>query len=195
MSEELQVVTVPDPGVVAVPQPDIDVVTTEATQPVVVESPAIDVVTIDDEDHIVDQVRDIQIVTVGEQGPPGATGADGSDGNSNITKTAGVSLGGHRAVVLNSSGEAIYADSSILTHRDKVLGVTTGAASATADATIRTYGELVEPSWTWTLDEPVFLGLTGLLTQTVPTSGFVQRIGFPLTATSLFIDVDDAVTL
>jgi len=117
-------------------------------------------------------------------------------GSDNIHQAvAAVELGGHRVVVLDAAGEAIYADRSILSHRDKVLGVTTGAASAGADATIRTYGELTEPSWSWTLDEPVFLGLTGLLTQTVPTSGFVLRIGFPTAATSLFIDIDDAITL
>lgn len=193
MSDEVEVIIVPDPGVVAVPQPDIAVVTTEVSTPVVIESPSIDVVTIGDEDHIVDQVRDIQIVTVGEVGPQGSQGDPG--GATGVTKTAGVSLSGHRAVVLNSSSEAIYADSSVLTHRDKVLGITTGAASAGADATILTYGELVEPSWAWTLDEPVFLGLNGLLTQTVPTSGFVQRVGFPTSATSLFIDIDDAITL
>lgn len=188
MAEDLQVVVVPDPGVVAVPQPDIGVVTTEISTPVVITSPELQVVTIGDEDHIVDQVREIQIVTVGEVGPPGTNGTT-------VVKTASVSLSGHRAVVLNSSGEAIYADASTIAHRDKVLGITTGAASARADATIKTYGELTEPSWAWTLDDPVFLGLTGLLTQTPPTSGFVQRIGFPTAATKLFIDIDDAVTL
>lgn len=135
---------------------------------------------------------DVYVLAAGAQGP---AGVDGSVLAAQLTKTAGASLSGHRAVVLNNDGEAIYADSSTISHRDKVLGITTGAASAAAPVTIQTYGELVEPSWAWTLDEPVFLGLTGLLTQTVPVSGFVQRIGFPLTATSLFIDVDDAVTL
>lgn len=192
MSDELQVAVVDTAQPVTVPQPDIDVVVADVSTPVVIESPTHEIVTLNDEDHIVDEVRDIQIVTVGEAGP---AGADGVDGGAEITKTATVALGGHRAVVPDAVGGVIYADSSTLTHRDKVLGITTGAVSAGASATIRTYGELTEPSWAWTLDEPVFLGLTGLLTQTPPSSGFVQRVGFPTAATKLFIDIDDAVTL
>lgn len=195
MSDELQVAVVNDPQTVAVPQPDIAVVVADVSTPVVITSPEVQVVTVEDDVHVVDEVRDIQIVTVGEVGPAGANGADGSVLAAQLTKTAGVSLGGHRAVVPDAVGGVVYADSSTLAHRDKVLGITTGAASAGADATVQTYGELTEPSWNWALDDPVFLGLTGLLTQTPPSSGFVQRVGFPTAATKLFIDIDDSITL
>lgn len=192
MSDELEIVIVPEPSTVAVPQPGIQVLIKEATSPVVIESPDIDVVVVDEDVHIVDTIHEMSVITVGEAGP---AGADGVDAGGQIIKTAAVSIGGHRVVVPDSTGGVIYADASTLTHRDKVLGVTTGAASASASATIQTYGELTEPSWAWTLDEPVFLGLTGLLTQTPPSSGFLQRVGFPTAATKLFIDIDNAITL
>jgi hypothetical protein len=123
----------------------------------------------------------------------GSQGASGGDGSTDIQKTAGEALGGHRAVVLNSSGQAIYADCSTPAHAHKVLGITTGAASSGAAVTIRTRGEITEGSWAWTLDLPIFLSTSGLLTQTPPTSGFVARIGFPMSATTIFIDIHQTI--
>jgi len=198
VSEELQVAVVETPSVVAVPQPSIEVLVEERAVPIVLESPDIDVVTLGEDVNVVDTVREISIVTVGEVGPPGPAGAGGA--GTALTKTAGTALSGHRAVVLDVSGEAIYADNTVLAHRDKVLGLTSGAASAGADVTIVSYGEITEPSWTWTLDEPVFLGANGLLTQTAPAliagAVFLQRIGFPNGGPmTLFVDIDTAITL
>ena len=123
----------------------------------------------------------------------GSQGASGSDGSTDLQKTAGEALGGHRAVVLNGSGQAIYADRSTPSHAHKVLGITTGAASSGASVTIRTRGEMTEGSWAWTLDQPIFLSTSGLLTQTAPTSGFVARIGFPINATTIYIDIHQTI--
>lgn len=79
MPDDLQITVVSEPQIVAVPQPDIQVLTEVSSQPVVIESPTVEVVTLDDEVHVVDEVRDIQIVTVGEVGPRGPAGSSGSD--------------------------------------------------------------------------------------------------------------------
>jgi len=192
MTDELEVLIVDTPDIVAVPDVQIDVLTETASAPVVIESPDVEVVTIEEDVHVVDTVAEINIVSVGEVGPPGPPG---SPGEFIISKTASATLSGHRAVVPDAVGGVIYADSSTLTHRDKTLGITTGAAGIGAAASIRTYGELNEPSWNWALDTPVFVGLTGLLTQTPPTSGFVQRVGFPTATDTLFVDIDTAITL
>lgn len=130
------------------------------------------------------------VVQVGAQGVPGPPGGDGS---TDIQKIAGEALGGHRAVVLNGSGQAIYADRSTPSHAHKMLGITTGAASSGASVTIRTRGEITEGSWAWTLDLPIFLGTSGQLTQTAPASGFVARIGFPINATTIYIDIHQTI--
>lgn len=120
------------------------------------------------------------------------TGAPGSD---HLTKTAGVALGGHRMVTLDAVGEAIYADSSILAHAHKVLGMTTGAAILGAPIDILRMGEFSEPSWSWILDEPLFLGTDGLLTQTPPVSGFSLIVAFPISATMVYVDLREPIYL
>jgi hypothetical protein len=97
--------------------------------------------------------------------------------------------------VLNGSGQAVYADHADLSHADKVLGITTGAASSGAPVTIQSADPMIESSWNWTLDQAVFLSTQGQLTQTPPTSGFLQAIGFPLSATTLQIRIEPAVRL
>lgn len=114
-----------------------------------------------------------------------------------INVVTAVAIGGHRLVVLNSDGNAIYADSHNLTHAHKVLGITTGAASAGDTVTVQITGVLSEPSWTWTLDEPIWLGTNGILTQTPPepTNGdvFSLIVGFPTAANAAMISIQQPI--
>lgn len=105
--------------------------------------------------------------------------------------TAAENLGGHRVVTV----EGYYASKDTASDKFKVLGITTGAVSIGATATVTTYGTVTESSWNWTVGSPVFLSTNGQLTQTAPTSGFRTIIGVPLTTTSMFIDISEPLIL
>jgi len=137
----------------------------------------------------------VHIVAEGSQGPQGIQGPTGPTGGTALQYPAGEALGGHRMVVLNDAGAAVYADHTNLTHANKVLGMTTGAASMGAIATIQTGGEHTEPSWSWTLNQPIYLNTTGLLTQVTPTTGFSLILGFPITTTSAFFAMREPIIL
>lgn len=128
-------------------------------------------------------------------GAPGPRGIPGPDGGTALQYPAGESLGGHRMVVLDDAAEAIYADNGTPAHAVKVLGITTGAAAAGDAATIQTGGELTEPSWAWTLNQPVYLGTNGTLTQTPPVAGFSLIVGFPITPTTIYMAIGQPITL
>jgi len=122
-------------------------------------------------------------LTVG-QGPAGAQGASG-DLLERIVSTA---IGGHR-VVVSIGGEIFYADATNDAHRGHVLGLTLNAASAGGTVQIRSSGEVLEPSWTWTVDDPVYLGTNGVMTQTPPTApSWLQIVGFATATNRLFLD-------
>lgn len=143
-----------------------------------------------------DTVTTIESISVGPQGPPGAQGPPGTGGtSSDLSIVSAIALGGHRIVVPDSNGKAIYADNTISSHANKVLGMTTGAVVEGGTATVRVEGEITEISWTWTLDTPVWLSTNGLMTQTPPTTGFSLIIGFPISATKLFIDLREPIFL
>ncbi len=107
------------------------------------------------------------------------------------TVVAAEALGGHRAVTV----DGYYAGNNIAGHAGKILGITTGAASAGAVATVQTHGKLTEPSWNWLVGSMVFLSTNGQLTQTPPTDGFRIILGRPVTATTLFVDISEPINL
>lgn len=134
-------------------------------------------------------------VSLNQVGPQGATGATGASGVSSITKLAAVALSGHRVVYADSTGKVNYADSSTLTHANIVLGITNNAGIANDPITVFVSGEIVEPSWTWVPSAPVFLGLLGNLTQSVPTTGFILIVGIAINATTLSVGIKQPIKL
>lgn len=111
-----------------------------------------------------------------------------------ILKIAAVAIGGHR-IVCDENGLANYADKDTITHKYKILGITTGAIEQNAEGTIQITGEMIESSWTWIPGQYIFLGNNGLLTQQVPVTGFLLIIGFAETSTKIFIDIKQPINL
>ena len=135
---------------------------------------------------------EIAQVILGQAGPPGAPGIDG---DSTYTAIAAGAVSAHRAVLLNALGQVIYADNQTAAHASAVLGISTNAALAGGNVVVQTVGELIEPSWNWTLNQPVFIGATGVLTQTPPAAPavFSRIVGFPTATTKLFVSLRDPI--
>jgi hypothetical protein len=111
-----------------------------------------------------------------------------------VEHTVAYSMSGHRMVILNENQEAEYASSANPFHANKIIGMTTQAA-INGEIGIQTAGELEEPSWSWILDIPIWLSTDGLLSQTPPSTGFCLIIGFPITATKMFINIREPIFL
>ncbi|MDN6885278.1 hypothetical protein QMO14_16860 [Variovorax sp. CAN2819] len=158
----------------------------------VLETPSDESVTVDaDETVVVTREPEFILLDIGTQGPPGVPGAMGE---AYVEFPAAVPLGGHRAVRL-LGGEAIYADHTVVADANVVLGITRGAAAAGALAQIQFGGLMTEPSWAWTPDQPVFVGLAGVLTQTPPTSGFSLIVGIATLPTQILIGAKAPIVL
>jgi len=142
---------------------------------------------------VVVQSPALEIVEVAEQGPPGPSG---QSGGSALTAMAGAALGGHRLVVFDAEARAQYASANNPAHFGAVVGLTLGAAVAGSPVDIQRVGEVVEPSWSWSSGLPVYLGVDGLLTQTPPVApSFCLIVGFPVTATRLFVSLREPLKL
>lgn len=105
--------------------------------------------------------------------------------STDVIKVADVDLSGHRVVVTTAMG-VNYADNTEVSHVDLVLGVTNSAVLSGGSVIITISGELTEPSWSWSLGK-VYVGQNGMLTQTLPLSGFIQIIGVATSPTTLLI--------
>lgn len=110
-----------------------------------------------------------------------------------VTYTAGENLSGHRVVVLGAARRAYYADPTNPVHLARAVGVTTGAAVEGDSIAVRHSGVMVESSWSWNADMPIYVGADGNVTQAPLTAGdgaaFVQRIGYAPTPTSIVVDL------
>jgi hypothetical protein len=56
-------------------------------------------------------------------------------------------------------------------------------------------GLVSDSSWNWQLDLPVYVGAGGLLTQDLAGLAYIQIAGYPQSATSVYMDVEDAIRL
>lgn len=130
----------------------------------------------------------ITVVEATTQGPPGPAG------NALITGTAGQALGGHRMVTTNASNQIIYASNATPAHAGRVIGMTTGAASNGAEATIQTSGAITESGWAWTPGSLLWLTTDGQISSTPPATGWVQAIGYAQTATTIFLHLQQAIS-
>jgi hypothetical protein len=108
---------------------------------------------------------------------------------------ASTALGGHRIVYKNSISQVAYASNNDNAQASLVIGITTEAVSSGANVSVLIFGEFEEFTWSWLTDRPIFLGLNGLMTQTVPTSGYVLQVAAPITPTKILVDIRTPVLL
>lgn len=123
-------------------------------------------------------------------------GPKGDAGSALSSYPAAAALSGHVAVTLDALGQAVAADCRTAAHAATVLGATTGAAAAGADATVMSEGFLTSPGWGLTPGLPVYLGEAGALVQVVPPSAlFIKPLGYAVSSTAVLIDLQPAIFL
>ena len=136
-------------------------------------------------------------IAAGQQGPAGPSGIPGPAGGTAMVFTATTAIGGHRVLALNAANEVIYASNDTLGTAHKIIGMSLNAAAPGGAINVARGSEVIEPSWNWTTTLPVYLGTNGLLTQTPPVSPatFSLIVGFPTSATGLFLSVREPITI
>lgn len=152
-------------------------------------------ITVTSETHnnavVIESPETLTVLSGGSQGPPGIPGS----AFTYEVAVAGSTLGGHRMVTTDAQGKLIYADSSIPGHANKVMGMVINASTLDDVVNVYTTGTITEMSWSWDIDEPLYLSINGQLTQTPPTTGFLLIVGFAVTSTKIFIDLVTPIIL
>ncbi|MEO5363964.1 MAG: hypothetical protein H7838_10130 [Magnetococcus sp. DMHC-8] len=110
---------------------------------------------------------------------------------------AGEALDGHRVVAMNSQGRVVHADHGTASHAGQVYGMTLTSALTGGPVPVRSFGVLEDSNWRWDLSSglSLFLSTNGILTQTAPASGFVCRVGYLVSPTRIFIDIQPSIDL
>lgn len=117
---------------------------------------------------------------------------DGVDGDPflDIADTVLVADGALSAlrVVVAEDGAARYPDIDDTTDALRAIGITVNAADDAADVRVRTDGELVDASWAWT-PGVVWCGADGVLTQSIPATGWLLEVGRVAAPDRIVIDL------
>lgn len=108
---------------------------------------------------------------------------------------AGINLSALRAVVVNDSGQLIYADAATVSHAYRVVGIVISATTSGNTVQVLQGGKASDSSWSWLRGSPIFVGGNGLLTQTAPSSGFILPIAIVVSPTTIFVKVQDPILL
>jgi hypothetical protein len=135
------------------------------------------------------------VIEVVAQGPAGPAGTDGAQGNPGASEyyIAAQNVGGHAVVTLDANGEVILADASTPGHQF-AIGLTKNAAITGDTVVTQVTGRVEHLGWTFAPDAPVFLGLNGALTQTVPGGAiFCKPLGVAISATRVNLSFQPAI--
>jgi hypothetical protein len=103
---------------------------------------------------------------------------------------------GHRLMVPDDDGKAIYADSSDPTHISRPVWMTTNAWSNGIQADLLALGQVVEPTWDWTPNQPIWIGSDGFLTQDYPVgAAFLRRVAEAVTPITIYFSPQQSIAI
>lgn len=120
--------------------------------------------------------------------------ADARYSGPKIERTTAAAVGGHRAIALVNNF-AVHADQANAAHNGLCVGISTQAAAAGGTVAVQVFGPMAEPGWVWTPNQPIYVGGDGVLTQTPPVTGWLQRVAVALTSTKIFVDPQPPIKL
>lgn len=155
-----------------------------------------DTITVIKEQTVVTEQESSTVILAGQIGPPGPAGPQGESGGATVTGIAAGSIGGGRVVAFSETGKITYASCDSLFDASVVLGITNSAAIANDPIYITRSGEITDSSWNWIPKQPIYLGINGVLTQTLPpTAKFSLVVAIPATTTKIFVTIREPIVL
>jgi hypothetical protein len=110
--------------------------------------------------------------------------------NNVITVTPISNLGGNRVVMANNE----YADNTILSTVGKAIGFTKNAVNSGSPVEIIN-NNFLDGFSGLTINENIYLSINGTITQTVPTTGYIQNLGIAISSTSILINIQQPLVL
>lgn len=138
---------------------------------------------------VTDDGSEIVVIAFGDAGPPGTAVSAAVE-----LYTADENLGGHKVVAVDAFGGAVLADKNT-TDKVDVIGVSLNSALISELVNVQFAGTLTHSGFSFTPNMPVYLGISGVLTQVVPTSGFLVIVGVATAPTKLLIDPEPPLAL
>jgi hypothetical protein len=160
----------------------------------IVEVPArVKVTVIDDTTEAVIENSRQQVILSSNRGPQGIKGDAGDSGGTEERFEAAETISALKFVGVFDGGLR-HIDPTNIDMRNAGIGVSKTSGAVGHMVTVSTDGVLADSSWSWDEKLPIFAGLDGALTQSVPIGvSFVQVVGVPAGPSAMKINVSDSI--
>lgn len=116
-----------------------------------------------------------------------------------LTLTAGANISSLRVCVIDPLTSEVVTASPLNTDHTKRLFVFNRVALSTGDSSVfLSEGRIINNLWNWDIENPIFLGSNGSLTQDIPvlpTALFSLLIGYPVTTDSFYFKPKEPIIL
>lgn len=93
-------------------------------------------------------------------------------------------------IVFIGNDQVYKADSSLL-HRP--IGIALNSGNILDPITIKTFGEWSDPSFLFAANETLFLNGNGMISNSAPTSGYANEIGYSMGLGRIFINIKQPI--
>lgn len=93
---------------------------------------------------------------------------------------------------VTSNGQ--LADSSNLTHRNRVIGITPTLVNNGFSGQVKAFGAIINGGWSWTIGDKIYLNGTSLST-VAPSLGFIQIIGTAVGTDTIDVKISQSILL
>ena len=100
-----------------------------------------------------------------------------------------------RMVTLVSESDCKLGQSQTIFEDAKIVGVALNASAIGGNVTCLTYGILEDPSFTFPLNEPLFLKANGVISNIEESTGFSTQVGHSLGTGAIFINIREPIEL
>ena len=147
-----------------------------------------------DDSVLVDEVEIVQVVAVAEQGPRGPQGIPGPAGGTTFVRQSAGPLSALRVLWEDHAGVVALLDYRDGAHIDAISGLSLTATPNAAPLNVQRSGPVDDGAWNWMAGR-VYLGTAGTLTQTPPADGYDVLVGYAVSPTRLYLDIQDPIQL
>ncbi|MFA5386809.1 MAG: hypothetical protein WC322_00220 [Candidatus Paceibacterota bacterium] len=142
--------------------------------------------------QVIEAPSETRIIAECQQGPEGKPGPVGPAGGAAFIRYTSSALSALRVVWEDVDGAVYPIDPEDDAHIDLISGLTLTATPGAGEVTVQRSGPVDDSAWSWAPGR-VWLGAAGALTQTPPLDGTDVLIGYAVSPTRLFLDIQDPI--
>lgn len=151
-------------------------------------------VSVKEEYPVISGEKETTVVIAGQSGPPGPRGNQGIAGTQFERNTSG-SMSALRVVWEGSDGIVHALDKDDGDHVGLIAGLTITATGTAGSVVVQRAGPVDDDAWSWVTSGLIWLGDSGIPTQTPPTTGYDVQIGYAVSPTRIYLDIQPPINL